>query len=128
MKIIYLISLLSWTTSPGLLINLMTLKTFWQFHENLTWFVCAFFIPCTLKDLADRWYYHKQKFLMFFLAPCRPHLLLRSFPLTVRDRLTNTFCTEIFGWPHLTLRYQTLLKKVPGNRHKTGKQFRFVKI
>ena len=61
-EIMYLISLFLWTTSRDLLINLMILLTFWQFHKHLTLPAYTFFIPCTLQDVAGRWYCHKQNF------------------------------------------------------------------
>ena len=50
MKIIYSTSLLSWTMSRDLLINLTTLLTFWLFHENLTSPVSIFSIQCPTRS------------------------------------------------------------------------------
>ena len=105
----YLISLLLWTMSQDLLINLTTLLTFWLFHENLTLLVPMFFIQCTLPDLIGKWFFHKQKYLIFFQGLCKFLLLLKFHPHTVTGTPTSTFRTETFGGTDYTLKYQILL-------------------
>ena len=115
----YLIRLLSWTTSLDLLIDLTILRTFWLFHENLALTVFMFFIQCTLPDLTGKWFFHKQKHSIFFQGLCKPLLWLKFYPDTVTSTPTSTFLTEIFGWTDYTLKYQIHLKKMPDNWHGT---------
>ena len=63
---------------------------------NLT---CVYiFHKLTQSEVAGKWFFHKPKFLIFFLALCKPHYWLKLCLLIVTDTNTATFHTEIPGW------------------------------
>ena len=63
--------------------------------SNLT---CVYiFHKLTQSEVAGKWFFHKPKFLIFFLALCKPHYWLKLCLLIVTDTITTTFHTETPG-------------------------------